>query len=469
MVGTRLSPFAAEFVPSGWSFDNGQAPLEIQGDGVASDELKDGNQSKAESRELGIGVSGAELTMCEHEGTASAEGHHRRLVPSLPRTTSPQRATSSHGEGCSASSARQVFVPSWCRDPPADHGDGSVGLPVVQAIQRLRAQDKSHQQCEEKQKPSRNTHIEVRHYVHQVLSEKLDDLVKSMLGELVRFQERAKAVDPQKYQKLKRICIGMREAQRALERNKAKCVICAPNLEASTAEGGLDETVEQLIELAREHEIPVIFALSRNRIGKAVGRSIRLSIVAVLSADGVHQIFKEVLALTQELRKQWLLRHMAQVSCEDAEEVTKRAAERKKRNALKKEVKAREADERRQEEARQRDELRQAKKAERDRLKKERDEKRREDKARQAELEEDEDMKAAFRSLSCEVEEKETNAITTAAEQFSEKDQQRWEAEQRAYDERMRAQDEADAALRAEEEDTDSDIDLPAGFSNALF
>lgn len=46
--------------------------------------------------------------------------------------------------------------------------------------------------------------------------------------------------------------------------------------------------------------MPVIFALSRNRIGKAMGKSIRLSIVALHSVDGVHQQFKEVLKLADE-------------------------------------------------------------------------------------------------------------------------------------------------------------------------
>ena len=46
--------------------------------------------------------------------------------------------------------------------------------------------------------------------------------------------------------------------------------------------------------------MPVIFALSRNRIGKAMGKSIRLSIVALHSVDGVHQQFTEVLKLADE-------------------------------------------------------------------------------------------------------------------------------------------------------------------------
>merc|ERR550532_3384564 len=142
----------------------------------------------------------------------------------------------------------------------------------------------------------------------------------------------------------------MREAGRAVARNKAKCIILAPNLEVSTAEGGLDDTVEDLIETAREAEVPVIFALSRNRIGKALGKNIRLSIVAVLSAEGVHQQFKEVLRITDDLRRQWVLRQMSQMTSEDAEAARQCAEEKAVRDAERRVERERRAAERREEE-----------------------------------------------------------------------------------------------------------------------
>ena len=43
------------------------------------------------------------------------------------------------------------------------------------------------------------------------------------------------------------------------------------------SEGGLDDKVEDLIKEARTHGIPVVFALSRSRLGKALGKSMRMS------------------------------------------------------------------------------------------------------------------------------------------------------------------------------------------------
>ena len=43
------------------------------------------------------------------------------------------------------------------------------------------------------------------------------------------------------------------------------------------SEGGLDDKVEEIIKEARKHGIPVVFALSRSRLGKALGKSMRMS------------------------------------------------------------------------------------------------------------------------------------------------------------------------------------------------
>ena len=44
-----------------------------------------------------------------------------------------------------------------------------------------------------------------------------------------------------------------------------------------------------------------VLAARSRRIGKALGKSIRLSIVALHSVDGVHQQFKELVKLAEEL------------------------------------------------------------------------------------------------------------------------------------------------------------------------
>eukprot|EP00928_Gymnodinium_smaydae_P089372 TRINITY_DN73347_c0_g1_i1.p1 TRINITY_DN73347_c0_g1~~TRINITY_DN73347_c0_g1_i1.p1 ORF type:complete len:584 (-),score=134.37 TRINITY_DN73347_c0_g1_i1:81-1832(-) len=236
------------------------------------------------------------------------------------------------------------FVPSWCRVqvndgtgtalPSAVTSEGQGGattafdgtsvaapaseeLPVTEAMQRLlRGQRQGAEKGSNKKKQEKTAstapELVVRHYVHQVLSDDMDEKVKFVLSKLVQFQDRAKEKDPAKFAKNKRYCVGMREGSRAIAKGKARCLILAPNLEVCTGEGGLDDQIDNLVELCHEHDVPVIFALSRNRIGKALGRNVRQSVVTVLSAEGVHQEFKAMIKYAEELRRIWVMQRMTQ-------------------------------------------------------------------------------------------------------------------------------------------------------------
>merc|ERR1719188_2348341 len=89
----------------------------------------------------------------------------------------------------------------------------------------------------------------------------------------------------------------------------------------------------------------------------------RLSLVCVLSAEGAHQEFKQVLKLTDDLRRQWVIQQMANFTSEDAEEARRRAEEKAVRDAERRERRAREAAEKKEEEERLRVEAKAAKDA----------------------------------------------------------------------------------------------------------
>ena len=77
--------------------------------------------------------------------------------------------------------------------------------------------------------------------------------------------------------------------RRGLKAAKLLCVILAPNIEQGTASGGLDENVAEIIKLARGAEFPVVFALNMRKLGRALGKTIKVSAVALYNADGAHQ------------------------------------------------------------------------------------------------------------------------------------------------------------------------------------
>lgn len=150
--------------------------------------------------------------------------------------------------------------------------------------------------------------LEVRHYVHTHLSPSLDEKVSSMLRKLTDFQSRLRSENEMKFIKMKRYCIGFNEIRRAIERNKLKGLIVAPNIQESEVEGSLDDVVMNSVEKCRAKEIPIIFALSRTRLGKAVGRAnSRLNVIGLLSVDGQNVEWKAICKESAELRNRWVI------------------------------------------------------------------------------------------------------------------------------------------------------------------
>lgn len=73
-------------------------------------------------------------------------------------------------------------------------------------------------------------------------------------------------------------------------------VIVAPNIDEGRIAGGLDEKVRDIIDLATDGEVPVVYALTRRKLGKALSRRIRVSIVGVLNFDGADGVQNKVRA-----------------------------------------------------------------------------------------------------------------------------------------------------------------------------
>ncbi|CAM9808295.1 unnamed protein product [Ectocarpus fasciculatus] len=131
-------------------------------------------------------------------------------------------------------------------------------------------------------------------YVNQPPDEEVNDLVFEMLQLLFKFQERARLSDPAKAKTRRRLVVGLREVLRGVKAKKVRLLIVAPNVDAVGGEGGLDDKVVEIIDKAREGETPVVFALSKRKIGKALGKTIKVSAVGVYSFDGANEQQKQL-------------------------------------------------------------------------------------------------------------------------------------------------------------------------------
>lgn len=144
-------------------------------------------------------------------------------------------------------------------------------------------------------------------YVMQDLSYDLDKSVATMLARLQRFGEQQQTFYPDG-RFTRRLVIGLKEVARRVKQMKVSCLIVAPDLESDTAEGGLDDRIREVLGMCYEKDIPVIFALSRARLGQSLGKNMNVSLLGVLDPTGAEQLFKAAVSRATSARQAWLRR-----------------------------------------------------------------------------------------------------------------------------------------------------------------
>jgi selenocysteine insertion sequence-binding protein 2 len=143
----------------------------------------------------------------------------------------------------------------------------------------------------------------VREYVtQQRLDPELDALCFELVEKLFQFQERVRLRDPTKAKQRRRLVFGLREVKRGIKLGQVKCVVVAPNIDEGNFAGGLDDTVNEIISLGRaSEECTVLFALSKKKLGKALGKNVRVSAVGIYSMDGAYDAYKKIVKLLPSL------------------------------------------------------------------------------------------------------------------------------------------------------------------------
>jgi len=138
-------------------------------------------------------------------------------------------------------------------------------------------------------------------YCDQVITRALNDAVDLMLAKLMYYQERARARDPIKAKARRRVCSGMREVGKLVDRGKLKLLVVAPNIEEIKGPRGLDSLVARMVAGCRANKVPVVFALSKARLGTAVTArgGAHVSVCAVINYEGAGDEYLAVLREAQ--------------------------------------------------------------------------------------------------------------------------------------------------------------------------
>jgi selenocysteine insertion sequence-binding protein 2 len=119
---------------------------------------------------------------------------------------------------------------------------------------------------------------------------------------------------------------GLREVRKAIKSGKARAVLLAPNIEQIEAEGALNDSVDDIIASCGAAAVPVVFALSRKKMGEVYGFRKRMSAIALLEVGGVQEVFEQVLSLAADGRRRWAECHPEQAAADAAAAVAAAAA-----------------------------------------------------------------------------------------------------------------------------------------------
>ena len=95
------------------------------------------------------------------------------------------------------------------------------------------------------------------------MSRDLDEIVSSLVKDLVRFQDRQHAENPIKAKARRRYVVGLREIKKFMTVKKITMLLLAPDVEQMQSKGGLDDIISELIKLAKENEVSI--TLFRNK------------------------------------------------------------------------------------------------------------------------------------------------------------------------------------------------------------
>ena len=125
-----------------------------------------------------------------------------------------------------------------------------------------------------------------RTYCNHLLSADLDNTVAALMSDLIRFQDKVHARDPDRARAKRRYIVGLRECAKFLKVKKLSCIIFAPNIEKVEAEGGLDDTVSRLIAEAESLNVSVVFSLNRYKLGKLCYKKVAISCIGILNYQG---------------------------------------------------------------------------------------------------------------------------------------------------------------------------------------
>ncbi|KEG01077.1 SECIS-binding protein 2, putative [Plasmodium vinckei vinckei] len=142
-------------------------------------------------------------------------------------------------------------------------------------------------------KIEKNTYI--NDYVDHKITDKLNNMVKDFLKKISKSHDKLLLLKNRR-----RYYLGMKECYKHICINDPKLVLVAPNIEP-TLNNVFDDMINKIACKCKEKNIPLVFALSKNLLGKCIGKC-RQSIICIIDNDSYIKECNEIINLANSLK-----------------------------------------------------------------------------------------------------------------------------------------------------------------------
>ncbi|KAI4838989.1 SECIS-binding protein 2 [Plasmodium brasilianum] len=136
--------------------------------------------------------------------------------------------------------------------------------------------------------------IYMNEYVDHEITDELNNLVKDFLQKISKSHEKLLLL------KKKRYYLGLKESYKHICINEPKLVLVAPNIEPML-NNTFNDIILKIICKCKEKNIPLVFALSKNLLGKCINKS-RQSIICIVNNDSYIKECNSIINLASSLK-----------------------------------------------------------------------------------------------------------------------------------------------------------------------
>lgn len=144
----------------------------------------------------------------------------------------------------------------------------------------------------------------VEQYVDYEINENLNKAVQDLLCKLVSWQERTRQFDPVNAKRKRRLVSGIRESLKLTKLNKIVALVIAPNVQPIVQDEKVFYPIQELIDAGKQHGVPIVFALSRKRMGSLLGQRKNVSVFGLIDVNGAETELKHVVEMATKYRHQ---------------------------------------------------------------------------------------------------------------------------------------------------------------------